>query len=229
MKEQIFKNHLSETIFRQAIIDNLERDIAETCKQPDIEVSERQERRMKKLFAKERRRKRGIAVRLWAKRLIAAAALIFAVFGGALLTASQVRATVADVFVKWFNNFTQFGQNASTTDEVFIPDWHPTKLPEGFSEIRKSQIWEIITILYVNEQSVYLKFQCVPNGGSLSVNNENAVYAQILHEGIVYHTFTADSSEHQSAVVWDTDGLIFTISANLPIEQILDIAWSVIK
>jgi len=228
MEEQMFNDSLSEAVFRQTVIDNFERDTVETCKQPDIEVSERQERRMEKLFAKEKWRKRGIMIRLWAKRLVLAVASLFIVFNGVLLTIPEVRATVADVLIKWFDEFTQFGQKGST-DNALFPNWHPSKLPEGFSKVSESQTDAIISIRYTNEEGSLILFKCVPNNDSLSVNNENVDYSQIMNDGVVYHTFTAISHEHQSAVVWDMDGFIFTVSSNLPIEQILEVAWSVKK
>ncbi|MDR2043921.1 MAG: DUF4367 domain-containing protein [Clostridium sp.] len=229
MKEQIFRDPLTESIFRQAVIDNFEREIAETGRLPDIKVSERQKTRMAKLFAKVGHRKRTAVVRLWVKRSAAVAASLSIVLSGALLTVPGVRAEVGGAIAGWFSAFTQFGSENGGGDSVSSPDWHPAVLPEGFYEVSRSQVNAILSIRYANATGDTVEFKCVPNTDSLSVNNENVEYAQILHSGTVYYTFAAVLPEYTSAVVWDYDGYIFMVSGYLSTDQLLEMAWSVKK
>jgi hypothetical protein len=182
---------------------------------------------MAELLAGEKRKKRAAAARIFVKRIAAAAAALFVVFGGLLFTAPEIRAAAAGVIVKWFDGFTRFGPDNPATGDAVSPDWRPAFIPDGFSEASNTKTDGIISIRYADGQGGLITFICVPNDNSLSVNNENAAYSQVLRGDIVYHTFTSASPEYQSAAVWDADGYLFTVSAYLPMERILEVAWSV--
>jgi hypothetical protein len=225
MKEQIFKDGVLEAVFRQAVIDNFERELEEIEKEPDVETSERHGRRMSALFAARQRRQRASDVFVWAKKLATAAAVLFILLSGTLLTTPEVRASVSAVIAGWFDAFIQFGQGDS--DESGIADWHPASLPEGFPEVEKVQAGEVTAIYYANDDGVIIEFTYVTNDNTLSTSNEGVEYGQSPRGGIVYHTFTAVSGDYKSAVVWDADGYLFSVAGYLPIERLLETAWSV--
>jgi hypothetical protein len=122
MNEPVFGNSLLEAVFRQAVIENFERELKEIESDPDIEISERHERS----------RRRDRAVLLWAKRLSAVAASLFILVGCALLTVPEVRASVSDTIITWFNGFTVFGPG----ETAIAPDgvWEPSSAEARFGE-----------------------------------------------------------------------------------------------
>jgi hypothetical protein len=225
MNEQIFRDNMLEAVFRQAVIDNFERGLVEIEKEPDVAVSERQQRRMAVLFAKERRHRRTAVVFVWTKRFAAVAASLFILLGCALLTVPEVRASVGGTIVGWFDTFTQFGHEGSSETES--AEWRPASLPAGFGEADRTQAGAITSVRYVNTDGDAIEFKYVTNDNTLSTNNEGVEYGQSPHGGIVYHTFAAVSGDYKSAVVWDTAGYLFTVTGYLPMEQLLETAWSV--
>jgi hypothetical protein len=228
MKENIFENKLIETVFRQAVIDNYERELDEIAKMPDIEMSARQRLRMAVLFGKKRRRDRIGALRLWTKRTAAVAASLFIVLGCALLLNPAVRASVGgalETVIKWFTESADFGPNASGGDVA--AEWNPAYLPEGFSEESRFHSDELTVIRYSDGSGSAVEFQYVTADNMMSVSNENVEYGQASYDGVVYHTFAATDEDYKSAVVWDSDGWLFNVSGYLPIETLLDIARSV--
>jgi hypothetical protein len=227
MKEQIFTDNILEAAFRQAVIDNFERELAEIEKEPDIAVSERQQRRMAALFAKEQRRERMEVVFIWTKKFAAVAAAVFIALNCVLLTVPEVRASVGEAFVSWFDKFTQFGQDDS--GKADYANWNPSYLPEGFDETNKTQTGAITVIRYANSDGDLIEFAYVTADNTLSANNDGVEYGQSPRNGIVYHVFSAKSDEYKSSVVWDTEGYLFTLTGYLPTEQLLEIAWSVAR
>jgi hypothetical protein len=225
MKEQIFKDDALEAVFRQAVIDNFERELEEIEKEPDVPVSERQQHRMASLLAKGQRRGNAVPVFVWIKKLASVAAALFILLSAALLTVPEVRASVGEAIIMWFDAFAQFGQGDS--DEADIAEWRPTSPPEGFIESEKIQAGEITAIYYTNGVGAVIEFTYVTNDNTLSTSNEGVEYGQSSHGGIVYHTFAAVSGDYKSAVVWDTDGYLFAVTGYLPMEQLLETAWSV--
>jgi hypothetical protein len=227
MKEPIIKNPMAEAIFRQAVIDNYERELAEIDSEPDMEMSDSQKLRMRMLFAKERRHTHTTTVFMWARRFTAVAASIFILLGGALLTVPEIRASVGQTIVAWYDTFVQFGSGNQSEPESVELDWLPGWLPDGFTKISESKISGITTMRYANAENSVIEFKYVTNDNALSANNEGVEYGQTSHNGKVYHTFSAISDEFKSTVVWDTDGYLFNISGYVRIDQLLEIAWSV--
>jgi hypothetical protein len=228
MREPVFKeNAVFEAVFGQAVIENYERELKELEKEPDIAVSDRHRRRMETLFAKERRDKRAAAIALWSKRLAATAAALFIVTGGLLLTVPSVRASALEAFAVFFDGYARFGADDAGTLDAGAADWRPTFIPDGFSETSESNPGAITVIRYANADGNTVEFLYTTSDNAIFSNYENVNYGQTLLDGIVYHTFSAESGEQKSAVVWDADGYIFNVAAYMPVERLLEIAQSV--
>jgi hypothetical protein len=225
MKEQIFKDDALETVFKQAVIDNFKRELEEIEKEPDVPVSERQQHRMASLLEKKQRRGNSAPAFVGVKKLASVAAALFIFLSGALLTVPEVRASVGEAIITWFDAFVQLGQG-NPVDSTKA-DWHPTSLPDGFGEADNAQAGAITTIRYTNPEGEMLEFMYVASDNALSTNNEGVKYAQVPRDGVVYHTFTAVSGDYKSSVVWDADGYLFAVTGYLPVERLLNTAWSV--
>ncbi|MDR1328183.1 MAG: DUF4367 domain-containing protein [Oscillospiraceae bacterium] len=227
MKEPIFKdNSVLEAVFRQAVIENYENELDELNNEPDVSVSDRHRRRMEALFAKARREKQTAVIIVWAKRFSAAAASLLVIVGALLMTVPAVRASAGEAFVAFCEKYVTFGSGSAEVPDAAV-DWSPTFIPEGFSESSRAQFTTITVIRYADAEGEIIEFMYMPADDSMSVNYEHVDYGQTLHGDIVYHTFAAETDEYKSAVVWDTDGYIFNVTAYLPVEQLLEIAWSV--
>jgi anti-sigma factor RsiW len=229
MREPIFKdNSMLEALFRQAVIENFERELEELEKEPDVAVSDRHKRRMEKLFAKARRENRVRVAVLWTKRFAAAAASLIIVLSGLLMTVSAVRASVGDAFTAFFSEYVRFGSDGAETPDAGV-DWRPEFIPANYSETGESNPGAITVIRYADAGGNFIEFTYVAADNAMSANYEHIMYEQAFHDGVVYHKFSAESGEYKSAVVWDSDGYIFSVTGYLPSEQLLEIARSVVR
>jgi hypothetical protein len=229
MEGNIFRNEMAEAVFRQAVADAYERKLDELAGGPDVEISERHERRTAALFRKERRRARVAAALLWAKRTAAAAASLFVVLGCAMLLNPSVRASVGGAVgdvVKWAGGFTSFGQNGPGDGGDSGSSWRPAYLPDGFAEESSSSAGAITAVRYSNGGGEVIEFTYVPDGDLVSVSNEGVERGQETHGGVVYHTFEAAVGDLKSSVVWVSDGWLFNVAGYQPIESLLEIALS---
>jgi hypothetical protein len=222
VKEQLFNDNFSEALFKQAVIDDFEREIVKMQEdKTPVTFSVRHERRMNALFAKERRRAK-VHSFLTSARHVAAAFAVFVVLSIGLMAVPAVRAAVGTAIL-WLDEYAQFSGGTSVEREF----GEPSVLPAGFSEMSRIEEAGFVSINYTNADGVMLMFTCTPENDSLSVNNEGVEYGQLAVDGTIYHTFTAISGEYISSVVWDMGGSRFCIGAKLPIEDLLTVAQSV--
>lgn len=135
-KEQV-NDFLFEELFRQAVIDDFNEELDSIPTKgrlsktysfsPEFEI------RMKKLFAKDRRRsflRTGI---LYTRKVASIFIMVLGLLFATLLFNTEVRATVGKVFIEWYEKFTSF----TYTDEEVInekKDWNLNYLPEGYVE-----------------------------------------------------------------------------------------------
>ena len=223
-KEMIFADSFSESVFARAVIDDFEREIA-AAKADDtpVEFSERHKRRMNSMFARERRRARVRRVFAIARRAVAVI-LLLAALNAVLFSVPAVRAAVGTV-IEWFGKYTKFANDITPADYV---RWEPFYLPDGFVETERFGDYPDMTVIvYTNMNDNMLTFTEDSVENSLSINNENVEYRQVVYEGITYHTFSALIERYSSSVVWDMSGRRFSVVANLPMEELLAVARSV--
>ncbi|GHU40050.1 hypothetical protein FACS1894111_00050 [Clostridia bacterium] len=228
--EQIFKDDVSEALFRQAVIDDFNRRIAEAEQEAAKEkhvFSERHERQMKKLFARERRKESLQRTFRRIRKASIAVAAAFTSFGLLLWTVPEVRAAVTKTVVKFFDKFAQFDGGAPATENIH---WHLSYLPEGYAETSNMTEGFATFISYSDTSGTPLSFDAVPaDASSIAVNNEGVIYGQTIIDGLVYHTFTADSDSQGNTVVWDKDGYRLVLGGGVSIDTLLKMAQSVAK
>jgi len=224
MSEHAFKECLSEAaldaIIKYAVTESVERRIAEVkTDNTPYTFSKRHERRMKALFKHMGRR-----IDTYINRIVAAIAVLLIMTNGVLLTNAAVRGAVGGAVITWFDKYAKF----SSEEAPIAVLWEPAYVPGGYFEIYRNQQDEGISmLLYTDEDDKLLQFLYDSDENSLSVNNEGVVYGQEMKDAIVYHTFTAETDEYASSVVWDMDGYRFCVAGMLPIDELLRIAQSV--
>jgi hypothetical protein len=227
LNENFSDDPIMEAIFKQAVTQNFERELAEMEKKAEpAQFSSRHERRMAALFARERRKERRGKAFVFAKRASSAAAAVFIGVSLIFLAAPEVRASIRGAAINWFEKFTKFsaGNHGETA-----ANWELSYIPEGFTEASKKLNENDMFIIYENGTGETLVFISIPADDSLSVNNEGVKYGQVLKDGVVYHTFEAESDAHTSSIVWDADGYRFCVDGKLPMSELFRVARSVEK
>lgn len=225
MSKLYISDHLFEVLFRQAVIDNFNRQLAKIpCEEElskTIAFSARHELRMKKLFVYNNRKERIKAVLKWVKKIAAIIVLTISILFGTLMTVPDVRAAVTETLIFWFDQFSKF---ISTETVIKMERLEPSYIPEGYVESERIEIDNFLSILYVNNSGDILSFTVVSADDSVSADNENRVYSEITIENINYHIFDGSANEKDSDIIWEYGGYRYLISAPIPMEKLLKMA-----
>jgi len=217
-----------DALFSQAVIDNFYEEL--NSLPPDDELakiytfSHEHEMRMKKLFAREALKEKARITLVWGKRAAAIVILAASILFGSLMFVPEVRAVIMEIVTEWYEKFVRF---TSTSTETDMTSHEPTYIPSGFQEELRDEMETMKTIVYTNDDGVIIQFESGLSGGSISVDSEGRDYRLVRSDGIDYYIFSTNDMEKMNAVVWETDGQMYHISSQLPIDEILKIAFSV--
>lgn len=222
-------DHFFEALFRQAVIDNYEEELSmipsEEVLSKSYSFSDIHITRMKKLFLHEERSKRLQAAIKWARRSVAVIIVGVFVVLGALATVPEVRATVTAVIIEWFEQFTKFTSRQDALQE--LQEWEPSYVPDGFTEDERYGDFGRLTIRYSDTDGKAMTFTYISQSDSASLDNEERNFNNIEIAGVTYYTFEAEASDKESSIIWDAVECRFTVSGQLPTEELLKIAESV--
>lgn len=223
---------LFEAMFRQAVVDNFEEELAAIPSKSEIRKQYSSlvelDIKMAKLFARERIK---VRLRVFAKvaERVAACFLIAVLLAGAVIaTVPQARAAFMRVVIEWTEKYTKFTAEGDGIHTA-MPQWTLGYLPDGYVEIERLETEQLLEIYYQNDAGGFLAFGAMSQSGSLLVNNEGVQYHQQVIEGVVYHLFEAETIDNFSQVVWDAHGYRFNVNGSLSVDELLTIAESVIK
>jgi hypothetical protein len=232
MEVKIANDRVFEALLRQAVIDNFYEELSSVP--PDEELAKTYTfsaahiLRMERLLARAKRKETLQAGLLWSRRVAAAVAIATAIIFGSLMLNQEVRAAVSGTIIEWFDRFTRFTSNAPPADTSATATANePSYIPDGFWEELRDELETMTTILYTNEDEVYILFGTVRASGSLSVINEWRAYEINRIDGIDYHVFTAISANAENSVIWEAGGIRYNLTSTIPIEDLLDMAFSV--
>jgi hypothetical protein len=223
---------LFEAMLRQAVIKSHMKELAELPSDEELRkmytFSERHNKRMRKLFASDRRRDVFIVVRNWSKVAAVVVCIMTTVLFGILLTSSEVRAAVRETVTSWFGLFERF-ESTQPYENFVERDWSPEYLPIGFILIDSIELGEIKFFEYVNADGVIIDFSSRLSDSATYISSTDAEHSIISLNGVDYHLFLAtDDAEYKSnSVVWDMQGYRFTIAGVYDIDELLEIAVSV--
>ena len=231
--EKILKNELSETILRQAVILNNQSELKAIPSDEELSklysFSNRHNARMEALFAKENFRMACRRVFNSSKRIAVIIAVITSIVFGTLLTNRQVRASVSNAVIEWFDIFTHISfYNEEGNDEVLV-DWFPTYLPEGFLETDKFMTVDFCSIEITNQENerIFMDYY-FSDEITFSVDNEHSDYSVLFVSGIEYHIFETPSNAERAKVLWQKEGYSFSIESSLATDELMKIATSVV-
>lgn len=233
MKAEAVFDDIFEAMLRRAVIENLDREIDtledEVKREGPFAFSERHERRMKRLFARTRRREAFTSLSKWSRRVAAVVLIAVTLLFGALMFVPEVRAAVVNTVVVWYEKFTQF---IFRSEESAAADahWEITGLPEGY-ELSGSEFGEDVSYAdYVNlSTSDMILFEYRAGSLSISVNNEEMGYTKSTYKGVQYHLFVADKPDDFNKLIWENNGYRFNIRSMLGQDELLKIAESIQK
>jgi len=233
MRESIINSEsFYEAILKQAVINDYLRELESLPTEQELEktlsYSPRHVTRMKKLFASETRREYSKKFFSTASKAVAVAAIVLGILFSFLMLNSDVRAVVVDTIVEWFETFTRF-QSPQSERETFNPSLRPSYVPESFMEtlVHEDRESSTVTVVYENDSNIIV-FNFAPIDTSLSVNNEDVEFRVITEDGVLFYLFESADEVTNNNVVWEYDGLRFSLVSTISIDTLLHMAQSLL-
>jgi len=227
-------NSIYEDILRQAVIDEYYQELSALPTEEELATrytfSEYHVKRMKKLFAKDRKHDFYIGMIKWGKTAAALFVVAFALlFGTLFFTSPEVRAAVKGVIIEWFETFTKFysEDDKNLNDEEIT--WEISYFPKNFQVTDIIETNSITKIIMQNDQGEIISLTYMQNEGSASINNENVEYDIYEYEGMEFHIFRSKDSDKLNTIVWNGEEYCFRLSSSININELIKIAKSVIK
>ena len=216
-----------DALFRQAVIESVEREVQALPAEDeitDIVLSERHERRMEKLFSVSLRKSRIAAVVKFSRKAAVVFLIVTTLLFGALMTSQDVRATVVRTVVEWFEQFTLFTSEQVDEPAAFMV---PSYFPDGFVEIDRTETEHSKSLLLVNDCGDMIFFYAQSVAGVLAVDHEQREYELMTANGFNFHIFEAWEYGYFNTIVWEYSGIRYTINTPIPLETALKIVLSV--
>ena len=229
LSDSVTRDSVFEALFRQAVIDNFYEELDSLP--PDVELAKQfafspeHELRMKKLFAREERLERLHTTAKWSRRLVATIAIVVTLLFGSLMLVPQVRATVVQTLIEWYERFTMFTSNAPEAEKTNL---EPQYIPIGFVEIVRDELELMTTILYLNEDDgSVISFSSTRMSGSTAVDNEMVDYIVSVVNGNEYHCFVSTEAGGEVTIVWEKNNQRYIITSTISIDELMKMAVSV--
>lgn len=222
-----------EALFRQAIIDEYNKDIDSIPPKEEliktITFSPEFELKMKKLFAREKRRDYLKKALTYSKRVAAVFIITTTLIFGILLFSSEVRAAVKNTVVEWYDKFTSFIFQGEASDTNKKMEWQPEYLPTGYNEIFVEKLGKSTNIEYVDPQGniIYLSYRPEENDTNISVDNENHEIESGTISGQEAYIVKATSEEFENGVIWSMEGYTLSLWSKLSVDELVKIAQSI--
>ncbi|MDR0813715.1 MAG: DUF4367 domain-containing protein [Oscillospiraceae bacterium] len=221
---------VAEAILKAAIIENHERALENLQNDKSaINISALLDKKIHRLFSRERYR--SAAHRMWrvVRRPIAAIITVFAAISILFLTNSSIRAAAKDVLIKWTSRFASFSDYDSERTAQNT-EWRPTKIPDDFVLTNAVYAVGVTALAYEYTSEEYIAFDAYPIGsGQTNIDNEDVEYSVISRNGVDYHIFEILPPDKGTVIFWQAKEYDFVLSATLDKDELLKVALSVKK
>jgi hypothetical protein len=219
-----------EAMLKQAVTLDYQRELAAIPSEKELSktlsYSPHHIARMNQLFASDARRKFSKDFFSFLKKTALTAAIVMLILSGLLLLNPNVRAVVANTVVAWFETFTQFHAETPMEADHFTAHWRPSYVPEGFAEIEIHEGIALVTVVYQRETArIFLNYARAD--GALSVDNEGREYREQTVGQTLFYIFESLHDGGDNIVVWETEGVRFSLTSTLPVSELLLMAQSV--
>jgi hypothetical protein len=185
-------------------------------------------RKMKKLFAWEKRRdfrKKVMPItKAAAVFLCVATTLLFS----ALMFSPEVRAAVHGTIVRFFEGFAQVEFVDSETPEVTnrtVDSFSLRFIPDGYELINSEELGDGIFMMFGNSEGNLILFEIQPPGAIYS-DTDRRDYREEVYSGITYHVFESLNEETNSNIDWEQDGFMFGLIGTISVTELLEMAFS---
>lgn len=224
MDKTRINDSIFDALFERAVIDNFNEELDSLPPYEEMvkiyTFSERHEQRMKRLFARERRKEQFHAFKKVSRRVAAVLLIAITLLSAALMLTPQVRAAVTQMIIEWFDEFTRFTFTGTITSPEGL---EPTYIPDGFWEDFRHEDEASTIIIFANIDGKEIYFESAHAVGLFSIDNENAIYELRTIDGIDYHVLTAISEDYENSIMWEFGGRRYYLRSTITYVEYLQI------
>ncbi|MCL2627085.1 MAG: DUF4367 domain-containing protein [Oscillospiraceae bacterium] len=230
MTSEQVNNSVFEALLRQAVIDNFNEQLdsfnIEDYSPEEYTFSPEHEKRMKALFAGDKRKDKLRSITKWSKRVAAFIVITVTILFGSLMFVPEVRAVVFETVIEWFDKFVRFSSDAPDIEKTNL---EPTYIPNGFQEDFRDSNDIATLIVYSNSDGFSIFYHASLESAQHSVDSDGYVYELKHINGIDYHFFNAFEAEDDNIIIWEAKGYRYNIGSPISIDELLKIALSAEK
>jgi len=219
-----------DTIIREALIANIRDEMNALPSEEELREkyppSPEHVRKMKKLFAWERRRdfrKRVMPItKAAAVFLCVATTILFS----ALMFSPEVRAAVHGTIVRFFEGFAQVEFSEPVVEDRTSNSFTLGYILDGYELISREEVGYGIFEIYSDDEGNLLFFTLQPSD-SPALDIDHREYRTETHLGIDFHIFESLNVEYDTNIVWEQDSFIFSLTGIILVNELLEMALSV--
>ncbi|MCL2083519.1 MAG: DUF4367 domain-containing protein [Oscillospiraceae bacterium] len=229
MDDSLFEVFIGNAMVRKEQRDNENLPSEEKCAKL-CQYSDFHNFRMKRLFAKDRRREIFSKIKKTIRYTAAAILVLVTLLFSALYTFSpEVRAAVNETVLKWYSIFVRSEPDFNAPSEsVNLGDWELGYIPNEFVLIE--EIDDDLGCLYIfegNDQMIMVSIY--EKTTDMLIDNENGAFQTIITEVNEYSVFDSSDNGEDNTIFWETEDAKFLISSVLPVDELLKIADAIKK
>jgi hypothetical protein len=219
-----------DAMIKEAVIANFnERMVAMPSEEElrkEFAPSPEHVRKMKKLFAWERRRDFTKKLLVHAKAAALVLCVATAVFFSALMFNPEVRASVRGAIVQIFELFARVeytpGEDTDRTAGSFKLEY----IPDGYEQISFEEYGDSAMTIYVSENGEMLMFDVhLPDMNAIDIEHRD--YRLEMHGRTDYYIFDAHNLDDYSHVVWEMGGFMLNLTGVISADTLLEMALSI--
>ncbi|MBR0598331.1 DUF4367 domain-containing protein [Sinanaerobacter chloroacetimidivorans] len=212
--------------------DSIEKEMA------DVKIPEELEQRLRSVIRdfekKDHTRKRNLLLKRTAK-ICACILLALVLVGTALVyNVDAIRLRIFDLLFHEepeYIEITPIEVNSGESAEIpkdWNPLWYPEYLPEGYILNSTSEFGRTKTFVFTDESGKMIRLDQISirdNGTSIQVDNEAEESGDILIHDNQGHWWSRYGT---TSLLWQQNGMVFTLSGELELNEIIKVAESIV-
>lgn len=187
------------------------------------ECSESFERKINRLFHREKVLLYGRASLVWMKRVAICAMVGIMILFVSCAAVKPLREKIVNAVVEWYTEYVAVYFESNTSDPMLK---RLTYVPEKYIIVQDIGFEDYIFVRYKDDKGNLITFTCKPVGEDVTLYDleRHTVETVMIHEksGLYF------KGENESSIItWEEDGVTYTISGDLPKEELLKMAENI--
>lgn len=232
--KKALNNDMFEAMMKCALIERYTGEVNSLKTEPEDEpFSKSFDKKVSRIIRKVGRKEQLKNVAKLAAKSLTIILMVLGVSFGILMTQPKVYAAVWDVVRTVFEDHDSYSSNIGSSNmdgKTFDNSIVPSYIPEGY-KLRQAFYGDYdVNMIYENidDEDIHYSYGA-KDGAQISINNERSEVSEIQKGGITYYIYKSTISNDYNTVIWYNDNYYFVLKSQLPMDEIVEIAESVIE